>query len=70
MGKFLLVLQICSVIEAECLAPQQADVYNSWSDCARAGAVESLSLMNAIGDNLLNNKKILITYSCQQQNDI
>ena len=70
MVKFLLVIQICSAIHGNCLPEQSVDVYDSWYNCAASGTNETTQLMKIIGEDLINNNKIYITFSCRPQNEI
>tara|TARA_E500000178_G_C16587113_1_gene558714 strand:- start:179 stop:391 length:213 start_codon:yes stop_codon:yes gene_type:complete len=68
--KFLLVIQICSAIHGNCLPEQRVNVYDSWYDCAAFGTQETTKLMELIGEDLINNNKIYITFSCRPQNEV
>ena len=70
MIKFLLVIQICSAIHGNCLPEQRVNVFDSWYDCAAFGTQETTKLMELIGEDLINNNKIYITFSCRPQNEI
>ena len=70
MAKFLLVIQICSAIHGNCLPEQRVNVYDSWYDCAAFGTQETTKLMELIGEDLINNNKIYITFSCRPQNEV
>jgi len=68
--KFLLVIQICSAIHGNCLPEQRVNVFDSWYDCAAFGTQETTKLMELIGEDLINNNKIYITFSCRPQNEV
>ena len=70
MVKFLLVIQICSALHGDCLPKQNVDIYSSWYGCAKAGTYETIALMNMIGEDLINNNKIFISFSCRPQNEV
>ena len=70
MVKFLLVIQICSALHADCLPKQNVNTYDSWYKCARGGTYETLELMNVIGQDLINRNNIFISFSCKPQNEI
>ena len=70
MVKFLLVIQICSAIHGNCLPEQRVNVFDSWYDCAAFGTQETTKLMELIGEDLINNNKIYITFSCRPQNEV
>ena len=70
MTKFLLVLQICSALHGNCLPQQTMDLHDSWYDCAKAGLTETITLLDVIGKDVINNNKIIITFTCVPKNEI
>ena len=70
MIKFLLVVKVCSALDGTCLPEQAVDVHNSWYNCAMAGIEESISLMQIIGEDLINRNKLVIGYSWQPEKTI
>ena len=70
MIKFLLVMKGCSALDGTCLPEQAVDVHNSWYNCAVAGVEETISLMNIIGEDLINRNKLVIGFSCQPEKTI
>ena len=70
MIKFLLVMKVCSALDGTCLPEQAVDVHNSWYNCAVAGIEETISLMNIIGEDLINRNKLVIGFSCQPEKKI
>ena len=70
MIKFLLVVKVCSALDGTCLPEQAVDVHNSWYNCAVAGVEETISLMNLIGEDLINRNRLVINFSCQPDKTI
>ena len=70
MIKFLLVIKVCSALDGTCLPEQPVSVHDSWYNCAMAGIEETKSLMQIIGENLINNNKLVISFSCQPDTTI
>ena len=70
MIKFLLVVKVCSALDGTCLPEQAVDVHNSWYSCAVAGVEETISLMNIIGEDLINRNRLVINFSCQPDKTI
>jgi len=70
MIKFLLVVKVCSALDGTCLPEQAVDVHNSWYNCAVAGVEETISLMNIIGEDLINRNRLVINFSCQPDKTI
>jgi len=65
MINFLLVMKVCSVLDGTCLPEREVSYHDTWFECARAGTVETLVLMDAIGEDLINKNKLYITYGCR-----
>ena len=70
MIKFLLVVKVCSALDGSCLPEQPVGVHSSWYNCARAGINETMSLMNIIGEDLINRNRLVINFSCQPDKTI
>ena len=65
--KFLLTIQICSAIMAQCTQPVEMGTYNSHYDCATAGFINAMGTMREIGVEEVNNNKLLFNFSCKEQ---
>lgn len=70
MIKFLLVIKICSALDGDCLPEQTIGLYDSWYQCAEQGTVETQQLMSLIGEKLINNNKLYITFKCDVSNPV
>ena len=70
MIKFLLVIRICSALDGDCLPEQTIGLYDSWYQCAEQGTVETQQLMSLIGEKLINNNKLYITFKCDVSNSV
>jgi len=69
MVNFLLVMKVCSVLDGTCLPEKEVGYYDTWFECARAGTVETLVLMNDIGEDLINKNKLYISFGCKASNE-
>ena len=65
--KFLLVIQICSVITQQCTQPVEIGRYKDHYDCATAGFINAMGTMREIGVEEVNNNKLLFNFSCKEQ---
>ena len=70
MIKFLLVVRGGSALDGSCWPEQPVSVHDSWYTCAGAGINETISLMNIIGEDLINRNKLVIGFSCQPNTTI
>ena len=68
--KFLLVIQICSVIAQQCTQPVEIGRYKVHYDCATAGFINAMGTMREIGVEEVNNNKLLFNFSCKEQESI
>ena len=60
--KFLLIMTVCSQINAQCLPPMQHDVlYSSHYDCANAGYLNAMGGMRQVGQERVNKDKVVIS---------
>jgi hypothetical protein len=62
--KFLLVLQICSVIAQQCTAPIKMGTYDSHYDCATAGFIQGLGGLREFGKEYVDKNRMLVNFSC------
>ena len=65
--KFMLILKVCSAVHMDCLPPiHDSFVFNSWSECASAGYLRSIKIINNMDSNVVNIKKIVVNFKCVQ----
>ena len=65
--KFMLILKVCSVVHLNCLPPiQDSFVFNSWSECASAGYLRSIKIINSIDSSIVNENKMVVNFQCVQ----
>ena len=62
---FLLVLKVCSALDGSCTSEKMVGAYETWFDCARQGTVETLMLLDSMGEELVNNNKLYVAFSCK-----
>ena len=65
--KFLLTIQICSAIMSQCTQPVEMGTYNSHYDCATAGFLKGMTALRELGQDYVNEKKMLMNFSCRSQ---
>jgi hypothetical protein len=65
--KFLLVIQICSVITQQCTQPVEVGRYKDHYDCATAGFINAMGAIREIGPEEVNKNKLLVNFSCKEQ---
>ena len=69
--KFLLIMTVCSQINAQCLPPMKHDVlYSSHYDCATAGYLNAMGAMRQIGQDLVNRDQVVISFKCESVDEI
>ena len=69
--KFMLILKVCSAVYMDCL-PSMNDsfVFNSWSECASAGYLRSIKIINSMDSNVVNANKIVVNFKCVQTEEL
>ena len=66
MIKFVLILQICSVVQMDCMPEiNQNPLFNTHSACVNAGHLRSLKLLDEVGEQLVNRAKIQVRIKCE-----
>ena len=56
--KFLLVIQICSIIAQQCTGSYEIGRYKDHYDCATAGFINSMGTIREIGPEEVNANKL------------
>jgi hypothetical protein len=71
MIKFLLIMQICSLVEKECLPPiKDTDVYSTYYECSTVGYLRALKIIDEIGEDLVNQVRIQAHFTCKEVNEL
>ena len=65
--KFLLVIQICSIIAQQCTGSYEIGRYKDHYDCATAGFINAMGTIREIGSEEVNANKLLINFYCKEQ---
>jgi len=65
--KFMLILKVCSAVHMDCLPPMNDSfVFNSWSECASAGYLRSIKIINSMESSVINNNKVVVNFKCTE----
>lgn len=68
MLRFLLIIQICSTVQQQCLEPVPIyPTHDSHYDCATAGYLHSLNTLHNLGSTTVNDNQVIINFSCEPQ---
>jgi|TARA_R110000787_G_scaffold247949_1_gene353460 hypothetical protein len=66
--KFELLMIVCSALAGECSQPtKQVPLFTTHYECASVGYLRALKILDSMGADLVNNNKIVISFTC---NDI
>ena len=69
--KFLLVFTICSQLYGNCMTPIKHNTYfYNHYDCATYGYGVAQSMMAEMGQDYVNNNRIVIGFKCEPKMDI
>ena len=68
--KFLLVIQICSIVAQQCTGSYEVGRYKDHYDCATAGFINAMGTIREIGPEEVNANKLLVNFSCKEQESI
>jgi hypothetical protein len=64
--KFVLVLKICSLLYSDCMPPVEKNIFfKTHYDCATYGYVLAKEMMTELGQDLVNNKQLVIGFKCK-----
>ena len=68
--KFLLVMQICSAINLQCMPDVVVGSYHTHFDCATAGYLNAMGLMRELGEDTVNKKLITVQFKCMSYDEV
>ena len=67
MIKFILIIQLCSVVHMDCMKEFQSNiVFDSYYECMHAGYAHSIDSLNNMGQQFVDRSKVVIKFSCQE----
>jgi hypothetical protein len=70
MIKFILTVQLCSIVHMDCMKEFQSNiVFNSYYECMVSGHQRSINTFNNMGEQLVDRAKIVVKFSCQESTD-
>ena len=70
MIKFILIIQLCSLVHMDCMKEFQSNiVFNSYYECMTSGHECSINTLNNMGEQFVDRTKIVIKFSCQEATD-
>ena len=65
--KFLLVLSVCSGVYKACLPNSEMwPLYDNYYDCATAGYLNSMGLLQEFGKEKVNEDEVMISFECKK----
>ena len=62
--KFLLVMQICSALNLQCMPDVVVGDSKNHYDCATAGYLNAITTVQRMGPEMINKDRIIIRFSC------
>ena len=70
--KYLLILWVCSAINASCIVPpiSTPGAYNSHNECVSAGYAEGVNLFKSIDSKVAEEQRLFVAFNCQPETTI
>ena len=70
--KYFLLLWVCTEINGSCLAPpmQKSQLFNSHYECVNAGYLDSMRMVQAMGEKIVEEKKLFVAFNCKPETSI
>ena len=68
--KFLLIMQVCSALHLSCMNEMPAGEYKTHFDCATAGYLNSIGVLQSLDVDSVNENKLVVNFKCYPQSDI
>ena len=69
---YILILWVCSSINNTCLSPpiHQTLPYQTHYECVKAGYVDSLTLVETMGEAIIEREKLFVAFNCKPERPI
>ena len=69
---YILILWVCSSINNTCLSPpiHQTLPYQTHYECVKAGYVDSLKLVETMGEAIIEREKLFVAFNCKPERTI
>ena len=70
--KYLLILWVCSSINASCILPPitTPEVYNSHNECISAGYAQGYNVFKAIDSIIAEQQRLFVAFNCKLETSI
>ena len=70
--KYFLLLWVCSEINGSCMAPpkQKSQLFNSHYECVNSGYLDSMRMVQAMGEKIVEEKKLFVAFNCKPNSSI
>ena len=68
--KCLLIIQVCSALNLQCMDPMNAGEYKTHFDCATAGYLNAMGLTREIGQVIVDRDRITVKFECKPINTV
>ena len=70
--KYLLILWVCSAINASCLAPpiKSPETYNSHNECVAAGYAQGYNVFKSIDPIVAEEQRLFVAFHCDLTSSI
>ena len=67
--KYFLLLWVCSAINGSCMMPpiQKSQLFNSHYECVKAGYLEGLQMVQAIGRIEIEKNRLFVAFNCKPE---
>ena len=70
--KYFLLLWVCSAINGSCMLPplQSSQLFNSHYECVKAGYLEGLQMVQAMGREIIEKQRLFVAFNCDPETSI
>ena len=70
--KYFLILWVCSALQGTCLSPPitKPTPFNSHYECVNAGYLDGMKLVQAMGRENVEEKRLFVAFNCKPTSSI
>ena len=70
--KYFLILWVCSALQGTCLSPPitKPTSFNTHYECVNSGYIDSMQLVQAMGEEIVEKNRLFIAFHCKPESSI
>ena len=70
--KYFLILWVCSALQGTCLSPPitKPIPFHTHYECVNAGYIDGMQLVQAMGREIVEEKRLFVAFNCKPESSV